>query len=406
MAVLFSLLGTRNVGADELAVDPSIETRAAVNDNYLFTASQTPTVLVLALTPRLSMSDNTENSKLRLDLSATKYNVEGEHTEDHTDLNLSLSYEFTAEREKLKFATGFVRDETYEGELVTTGVLLAPLRRNDFTTTAGWTHAFTERLSGSLQLATEIARYSGPIQGAAAENYHYYAIPVSASYDVTEQDALTLAVTDSLYHADEIHNRSNSDEIQLALEHHFDERGVLSVGVGEFQSTTHLQQNLVVCPIDPEFCAIGLVPFVEIKSRSNTTAAGFVVNGSLQYQLTEKDSVTAHASRDLSPSGVGSLVLVESVDAGVKHDFKENVSGSVVYSRARSQILGASGAFANGFESLVATYSWRPTVESTVEFGARRLQTTRDQPGPSIKSDEVYVNFRYSWPQSAAAQAQ
>ena len=406
MAVLFSLLGTRNVDADELSIDPSIETRAAVNDNYLFTTAQTPTVLVLALTPRLSMSDNTENSKLRLDLSATTYNVEGEHTEDHTDLNLSLSYEFTAEQEKLKISSGFVRDETYEGELVTTGVLLAPLTRNDLTTTAGWTHAFTERLSGSLQLAATIARYSGPFQSANASNYHYYAIPVSASYDMSEHDTLTLAVTDSLYHADEIHNRSNSDEIQLALEHHFDERGVVSIGAGEFQSTTHIQQNVVVCPVSPEFCVIGLVPFLQLKSRADTSAAGAIINGSLQYQVTEQDSVTAHASRDLSPSGVGSLVLVESVDTGLKHDFRENVSGSVVYSRARSQILGASGAFANGFESLVATYTWRPTVRSTFELGVKRLQTTRDQPGPSIKSDEVYANFRYNWPQSSAAQAQ
>ena len=406
LALLFTVADLQFASADELALDPSVEFATSVNDNFLFTANPSPTALVLALTPRLVMSENTESTHLKLDLSATSYRVLGEQAEDHTNLNLGLSYDLTEEKEKLKLNLGFVRDRTYEGELFTTGVLLAPLTRNDRSATANWTHSFSERLSGSAQMVTDIARYSAPIQGAEASNYHYYAVPVSASYKVTEQDSLTLAITDSLYHADDVHNRSNSEEIQFAWEHHFDERGVISIGAGEFQTTTHIRQNLTVCPINPEFCALGLVPLVSLESKTDARAAGPIFNASLSYDLTEKDAFSAHASRDLEPSGVGSLVLVESFDTSIKHTLSETTFANLTFSRARSQVLGAAGAFANGFEAIGASYAWRPTITSNIEIGARRLQTTHDQPGPSIKADEVYANFRYSWPDSAAAQAQ
>jgi hypothetical protein len=405
LAVAGAFSFARVARADELALDPSIELRTSVNDNFLFSASPSPTVLVLALTPRLSLSDDTETTKLRLDLSATSFTVLRQSADDHTNLNLGLSYEITDEKEKFRTTVGFVRDLTYEGELMTTGLLLAPLTRDDLSATASWTHSLTERLSTTLQFATDIARYSAPISGADASNYHYYALPVSVSYMASEEDTLTLAFTDSLYHADEIHDRSNSNEIQFALQHTFDERGVISLGVGEFESSTRLEQKIVVCPITPIYCELGLVPVIELESRQNSKASGAIVNGSVQYQLSENDTLVGHASRDLSPSGVGSLVLIESVDAQLKHNLDDESFLTLSYSRARSQILGATAGFANGFQVLGAAYSIRATQNATLEFGARRLATTHDQPGPAIHSDELYANFRYDWPNSSAAQA-
>ena len=406
MALLFALVDLRPATADELAVDPSIQARSTVADNFLFQSGPVPTVLVLSLSPELSMSRTTENSTLKLDAAATKYTVPEEHSYDHTNASLALSYDLADETEKYSFAGSLRRDLTIDTELATNGVVLSDTTRTDLTASAGWTHSLSERLTTDLQFSFEDARYAAPTAGADLSNYHYYAAPLSVIYQVAEQDTLSLTLSTSLYHADEITDRSTTGQLQATWQHQFDERGTVSISAGEFKALTHTRGEITVCPINPVFCLLGYVPVLRLEQSNDSRQSGSIINLALQYQLDEHNSVAAHASRALSPSGLGSLLLVESIDTTIKHDFDETTSASMTYQRARSDPLGSgAGALANGYQSLVGSVLWKNSEHSSVELGLRRLATTHDQPGPSIHADEIYANFRYVWPDSAAARA-
>ena len=406
MALLFAVGDVHFASADELAVDPSIQARSTVADNFLFQTGATPTVLVLSLSPELSMSRNTENSSFKLDAAATNYVVPEERSYDHTNASLALTYDLSDDTEKYSFSGSIRRDLTIESELASTGVLLSDTTRTDLALSGGWTHSVSERLTTDLQLSAEDARYSAPTAGADLSNYHYYSTPLSVIYQITEEDSLSLTLSASLYHADEIRDNSTTEQLQATWQHQFDERGSASISAGGFTALTHTQGEVTVCPVNPLFCVLGYVPVLRLNQSADSRQSGSIVNLALQYQLDEHNSVSAHGSRALSPSGLGSLLLVESIDTTVKHDFDDTTSASFNYQRSRSEPLGAGvGAYANGYQSFAASVLWKNDERSSFELGLRRLATTHDQPGPSIHADEIYANFRYVWPDSAAARA-
>ncbi len=406
MALLLAVVDLRFASADELAVDPSIQARSTVADNFLFQSGSTPTVLVLSLSPELSMSRSTENSTLKLDAAATTYTVPEQHSYDHTNASLALSYDLADDTEKYSFSGSLRRDLTIDTELASNGVVLSDTTRTDLSASAGWTHSLTERLTTDLQFSFENARYAAPTAGANLSNYHYYALPVSVIYQVAEDDTLSLALSTSLYHADAITDNSTTAQLQATWQHQFDERGTLSFSAGEFKALTHTRGEITVCPINPVFCLLGYVPVLRLVQDNESRQSGSILNLALQYQLDEHNSIAVHGSRALSPSGLGSLLLVEAIDTTLKHDFNETTSTSLTYQRTRSDPLGGNlGAFANGYQSFNGSVLWKNDEHSSFELGVQRLATTHDQPGPSIHADQVYANFRYVWPDSAAARA-
>jgi|GEM_PF-3575268 len=408
MAGAISLLacacGAPAAMAQQDGFDAAFESRTSIDDNYLFSTLPHKTVLILALTPSLSFYRKTEASDLHLDAMATSFVVDGQSDENHTNPHLSLTYYLRGETDTFSTSAIFLRDLTVEGELANTGLLLALQRRDDLLVTPAWTHFFSERLQGQILLSAEAAKYTGAGAAIGLSNYHNYALPISASYATSERDTLTIAATTSFYSADQIVSQTQSEELQLSWQHKFDERGVISIDGGEFRAQSRTQGRSLLCPVSGDLCSLGFLPFIVVDNHFQETQNGGLLDSTLQYQLDESNSLTSSISRDLSPSGAGSLLLVESVAGSLQHDFDSTMTGHLALSRTRSQSLGGSNQYSNGYQSVSSSVSWKLDPFSTLEVGLSRSSTTTRQFGPAVHADEVYASYRYNWSTSTPAQ--
>lgn len=391
----------------ELAIDTTLQATTSVNDNFLFQTQPHPTVLVLALSPSLALSRNTESTNLRIDANATTYVVPERHEDDHTNLHLALTYDLKGERDEFSVTTSFARDLTIEGELLSTGVLLATQRRVDAVLAPSWEHSFTERLQGTVQVSDDQARYSGLNGTSSVYDYHYYSLPISASYLVSEADSLNLLLNPSVYRADHVDDQIQSAQVELTWQHQFTEGSRFSAGAGGFASRTHVGQTLTICPLALEFCQLGFIPFVTLESSQSFRQTGSILDARLDLQVDELNAVAVHGSRNLSPSGAGTLLLVQAWDGELTHSFSEVLKGQVGYSRAQSQFIGlTTNNPRNGYESLQVNVTLKLDPFANLEIGARHSDTFSEQRLAGIRANEIYASYRYVWPQSTAAQSQ
>jgi hypothetical protein len=406
---LFAALATgfmeATTQAADVAVDGSVQLQNQYSDNYLFSAAPHSPLLILALSPSLSLKENTEASNLRIDASATAFDVPRLHEDNHTDLNLSLAYSIHDERNTVGATLSYVKSLTVESEFLTSGVLLSKQKRDDILFAPSWSRALSERLMVSASLSAEDVRYPGPAgAGASAANYQYYQFPASLQYASTERDNLSLTLTTSLYRTDSGADRTLSEQIGGTWQHQLSESATLSASLGAFDNRTRTLRPFVFCPVNIFYCYIGAVPLQEINVNRNSSGSGNLINVGFDDRLSETLGLSAHAARQLIPSGFGGLYVTESMDAGLSSQLAENLSGGLKYSQVRTLLPSPADGFTGASESLSASLSWKIDEFSSIQAGLGRTNTLHERSGsPRIHGDSIFANYLYAWPESREA---
>lgn len=387
--------------AADTTIDSSVDARMSVNDNAQLTSLPHPTVFILALTPTLSLAQTDESSKLNVDASSTTYEVGRQEDDNHTDLHLGIGYSIDDVKDTYSVKAAFTRDLTIESELASTGVLLARQERKSFTLDPSWTHRFTERLSSDATTEIEIARYAGDYLVTGLSNYHYYAVPAALTYAASEADSISLVLTPSLYSADQIQSENQTAQLDFSWKHQITENMKFSIDLGEFRSRSKIQSSVVVCPGSIDFCELGLLPFVTLHSKSDTVLDGPILQAGFEYQVTEADKASVHAGRDLSPSGSGSLLLVESVDGSVSRSLDPRTELNFGLSDTRTSFIGTSTGFISDYKTVFVDLAIKLAPTSRMEAGLRAIRVRDGPTGPLIHGDEAYLLFHYDWPQKS-----
>ncbi len=399
IALLFSAAYAVATGAGEVTVDSSLETRTSVNDNYQLSSLPQPTVLVLKLTPSLSISETTETSKLHIDIAGSDIQVVREPGESHSTLNLGLGYEIDDLKDTYSVNSGYVHDLTIESELASTGVLLARQPRDDLTLTPSWTHHFSERLQSQISIQADDTRYGGQYETTGLANYHYYALPLAAVYRASEQDSLSLTLTPTLYRAEQINTSVQTNQIDVSWQHSLTENLQWNADVGGFRSRTTLERGLLICPSEETFlCYFGLIRPIIVPFKEVSVLSGSLIHAGLEYQLSEADHFGVHVSRSIAPSGVGTLVLIESLDAGVSRSLTPEAQINIGSSETRTAYLGTASGYVSNFRTIYADVGVKVGPNSKLETGVRTVTSTSAQFGTSIRDNEIYATYQYTWP--------
>jgi hypothetical protein len=164
----------------------------------------------------------TERSQLTLTPRFTVTRYDHETDLNREDGSLTVNFKEKLERGQWTFDGIASTDSTITSELGTTGITYVNLRHNAGLAELGYVYSSTERLSWSLQVGGQIARYEDAREFGLT-NYDYGSVQFGPSWNFSErvQGSLTLE-------ADRLHPqtgaRQNNYSASLQLQRSFSER--------------------------------------------------------------------------------------------------------------------------------------------------------------------------------------
>jgi hypothetical protein len=155
----------------------------------------------------------------------------------------------------------------------------------------------------------------------------------------------------------------------------------------------------LICPSEETFlCYFGLIRPIIVPFKEVSVLSGSLIHAGLEYQLSEADHFGVHVSRSIAPSGVGTLVLIESLDAGVSRSLTPEAQINIGSSETRTAYLGTASGYVSNFRTIYADVGVKVGPNSKLETGVRTVTSTSAQFGTSIRDNEIYATYQYTWP--------
>jgi hypothetical protein len=200
----------------------------------------------------------------------------------------------------------------------------------------------SERSSAKLALSGSATDFGGEVTGAV--DYRNAALSAGASYRVTESDSAGLQLARSQYRAASLGTRSDSSSLSLSWQHAMTERSSAALSVGAYRTVSQSPHPVLVCPLPISFCSGGLVGYIVALRQGETIGSGTQFDASLDHQASPTTGLTFAASRQISPSGAGSVTRNDALSIGARSAWSETLSGTASASLSRSSFIDAAGA--------------------------------------------------------------
>lgn len=384
LAMLFYAVQPTGTWAAEWSVLPSIGVKGVYNDNLLMTPLPHDETYGYWISPAAEFAGKTERLEVKGRVASDFVTYYGGKETQFTNIFLPLTMRYKTETDLLEFNGGYTRDNTLQGELDTTGLILRFTQRNQITTSPAWTRSLTEKLSIQTSLQFSDTTYDrGP--GVSLVDYQTFGGSGGVLYNLTEQDQVQLNGTYVRFRTLNSPSAFRADipGISLSLSHAFTESLTGSISGGpRFLSTT------------------SQVSGSSITSRDTV----WIFGGSIQQRL-ESTTLQLSAARNVAPSGLGLLITSDRLSTIVTHDLNEAVTAS--FDASVFQVSGAgSSSLSIGFPdqryaSATPKISWkfaewwRAELSYTYRWG-RGSDTT-----PDVTSNGTMFTITYYPPKLA-----
>jgi hypothetical protein len=399
------LLAVLSAQAAEWAFEPSASLREEYNDNIRLTPLPHNSVWGTTLSPSVNFARRTEVSDTSGGLRLNMSHFSGDSNLDRVDQYYSISSNLKTERDTFALDASYTRDSTLVTEAQTTGIVLTHAQRANIALNPSWTHTLTERNALRLDMRYEDTRYSSAPASAGLVDYTDWTAAGGWLYQYSERDLLNLSVYNSRFQTASGNVKSNTVGIQGGITHNFSEtlRGSFLVGVRSTKSTVESQTcDLINVPLNALFGTCFL--YVPITQTLDSTASGSTLNAKLD-KLFQTGGVSGTVSRELVPSGNGTLVETDRVGISARRQFSEKLGVGVDATASRSRYVG--GAVIGNevhYYTISPRLTWRMTQWWLLEAGYRHTeQSYQSGTGIAPSSNAVYVTVAYNWPKMAIA---
>ena len=380
--------------ADLWTAENRIESRLESNDNYLLAPKSNGTVNTLSLSDALKASRQTEAGATRVDAVVSALSGHGPGGESRVDGRLGLTQTLVAPRDEFSLAALYAQD--FNDSVQTADVTVGRGRRRTATANGSWSHSLSERLSASLQAAYDHTSYA---QGAAS-SFANAVIGSGASYRLSDTDALSLQANRSDYRSETGNSRATTDSVSIGATRALSERSSASLSVGIYRTRSAIDGFGIACPIAAIYCQDGLVSLVIFALRQESTARGLQYSGSYRYQFDERTDLSLSASRQQAPSGAGSVVRNDTLNASVSRAFSERLNGSISYAQSRStqEVLGGGQI---GQRQLSVGLGRQMSTDVSVAASYQRTES--DPAGGHAHANSISVSISIDWPRRLEA---
>ena len=333
------------VDAAEWSAAPSLSVKGLYNSNLLLFNGHNQ-VWGDWVTPDLKFKGATESLWVEGGAKAEFVHYYGDQDRALTNLYFPLKASYRSDRNTFGFEGGFTRDNTLQGELQRTGLVLAFTQRNLLTATPSWTFGITERLSWQSSYQFLNAEYENGIP-LGLVNYQVQAGNTGMTYNLGERDQVQLTGEYTLVSTPSIDQTSNFYGVQGGGKHDFGREliGTISGGIRFVNSTR--------------------------ESLTDHTTV-WVYNGTLSKQF-ERTTIQIDGSRNINPSGFGRLLETDRVGGSLSHNLTEtltvSLSGSIYFVQAVVTQSSGGNLPQTRFTSVNPAISWKFSQWWTFDVG-------------------------------------
>jgi hypothetical protein len=282
--------------------------------------------------------------------------------------HLDSSLQFADELGSLTFAGAFYRDSSllYAAE-VANGV---GVRRDTSTQDANWLHAISERLQFQVDLNTARTSYGQSTGFTNLIDYRYSTLSPALIYSASERDTVKFIGSTSRYDALDHTSSSDTNNVQVGLDHALSELWTLSALTGYSKSLN--QYRFFFGTLD-----------------SSQTGAIYTLTLS---RRDENLTTTVGVARTLTPTGSAFLSRSDSITGSFTYNSSERwtFSGAAVWSRINDPVVTGSGAERRYYNtSLTATCHW--TEQWNLILQVARVGQTIAQSGAAPASNNISI---------------
>ena len=379
-------------------MEPSFRVKTEYNDNILLTPAPHPAVWGITVSPDVRFTGATERLSVTggINLSFDRYFDQPQLNANNHALILRSSYR--TERDLFGLNVDSVRDPTLVSELLETGAVVAYRQRNRLSVTPSWTRALTESTSVGVTYTYTAVRYGGgPEFGVNLIDYHDQSAALGWQRALSERSVVTLTAYYDQYESDPATFRAETYGVQAGYTHRFSEtlRGSFSVGGRRTKSTIASQALVCEGVVIAGLCfgTITVVPFTT-KEKSS----GYTLDALVEKQL-ETSTFTGHLSRQLNPSGVGTLIETDRLSLGWSRDWSAALRTMVDAAAYQSRYVGSVRANSDTrYLRIEPRLSWRFAEGWELLAGYRHEWTRAQGTGVGADANVGYVSVSYAWP--------
>lgn len=389
-------LGAR---ADRWLMEDGVNARFESNDNFALVPMSPGAVHTLYVTGALDVSRQLENAVTRLKTDATAVRQQGAVAQNRMDGQLALTQSLSDPLNTFSLALRYAQD--FNNTATSADVTQGQGRRRTTTLSAVWSRALSERLSASTQVTTDRTSYGAQL--ASAVGYRDTAVSARLSYGWSETMNLGLQASHSEYRADDDLNRSRTDSVTLSLSRPLSDRASGSISVGVYRTATMAQSPRLACPLAASFCDAGLVPFVVVGQRSDTSRNGVQFDGSYRWQIDETTDSSFSMARQQAPSGAGTLVRSDTVSLGVNRSLSPTLTGSMNFARSRSVFQDATNAPSPGRSMLAVSLTKQFAPDLSVQASYQHNRADASTFASGARSNSLSVSLNYGGPRIDAS---
>jgi hypothetical protein len=382
--------------AAEWSIEPSLDLGAVYNDNISLTSAPHPSVWGWQLWPAVVFTGATENLSVNGGLRLGLIRYYGEQGLNHNDYYFTSRSSYKTERDVLGLNLAVISDPTLVTELATTGVVLAYRQRTQLTASPSWTRYLTE-----TTFLTATYSYSGvnyaDTPGTGLIDYRDQTATVGLQRIFDEANLGTVTAYYDRFETNPSAVVANTYGIQAGFDHRFSEtlRGTFVAGVRQTQNTNTTQT--LVCD-GPILFGICLGNLSTVTSVTEQTSTGWTLNVGLEKRW-ETASLAGRLSREIYPTGVGSLVQTDRLQIGWTNQWSPTITTSVNASTYQSEYIGGTVTNSNSrYYRIDPKLDWRISEQLLLSARYSFSRAENESNSTSANANAVYLTLSYVWP--------
>lgn len=386
--------------AAEWAIEPAVALRTEYNDNLRLTLAPHDSVTLSALSPQVLLRKTTETSEISLRGIVNLNRYWDDSSLNSTDYIYNLNASLLNERSQLSLNAGYVRDSTLASELTETGVLTARTQRSSIRVNPQWSWSVSPLSAVGLSYSFADVSYAAR-QSAGLTDYRNQDVSIWGSHKLGERDELKLGAYYAQYETRPAAYQSDTYGITLGYARDFSENTKVStqLGVRRTKATRQALTQVLVPTFIPGLFQIVLVP-QQIDSQNG----GALLNIGIDTKWSARTTLRGRISRELNPSGSGSLVESDRISAGVSHGFTERTNLNVNASAYRTRFSDAALSASNSrYHSLEARLDSRLDEHWSVSAGYRYARQKYESADAAADANVIFVSARYDWTKIAVS---
>jgi hypothetical protein len=376
MLVSGSLRG--EAGAAEWSADPSLSVKGLYNSNLLLFNGNNE-VWGQWVSPGLKFKGSTESLEVEGSVKSDFVQYYGGTDRSLTNLYFPLRTSYRSDRNTFGFDGGFTRDNTLQGELQQTGLVLAFTQRNLLTAAPSWKFGITERLFWQSGYQYTNVQYEDGIR-LGLVNYEVQAGNTGMTYNLRERDQVQLTGEYTSFRIPSRMQDSTYYGAQAGWTHDFGQEMTASISGGvRFVTSTQ------------DFSGGSL-------SVHETV---WVYRGTLRKRF-ERATIQIDGSSEVNPSGFGRLLQTDRAGAMLSHNLTETVTVSL-----NGSVYLVSGVVTDPsiaplpqqrYSSISPSVSWKFTQWWTLDVNYTYAERAVDSLNQWNFANSTFVMLTYGGP--------